>query len=84
MSMDKCAWCSGEVTDDDVRYRKRLFCSDECCDEYQDDLTTNGEPNPEELEQEFSAEDIEDIGFADEEDEDPLENDGLDCGGDDF
>ncbi|MFH1843174.1 MAG: hypothetical protein ABIF77_08190 [bacterium] len=78
MSVVHCTWCGAEITEEGVGYKGRLFCSDECCEQYQDDLEKNGEPNPEELEQDFIADDLEIYDFSDDgemitDDEDDLD-----------
>ena len=49
MKQDQCAFCGAEINEAGVEFRGLLFCSDECCEDYEDDLTVNGEPNPDEL-----------------------------------
>jgi len=65
MNVDHCTWCGAEITAEGVGYKSRLFCSDECCEEYQNDLEKNGEPNPEELEKDFIVEDLESFDYGD-------------------
>jgi hypothetical protein len=79
MSVDECAWCSAEITGESVRFKNLVFCSAECCEEYQEDLASDDEPDPGDLEGELSDEDLEDYDFDDDDDDDgELDDDLLD------
>ena len=77
MSVDECAWCSEEITGESVRFKNLVFCSAECCEEYQEDLARDDEPEPGDLDDDLSDEDLEDYDFDDDDDED-LDDDLLD------
>ena len=85
MSVNMCAWCGAEITNEGVGYQNQLFCSDECCEEYQDDLVKNGEPNPEDLEKDFNADDLDNYDFGDDDELlDDDDEDDLDFADDDY
>ncbi len=82
MKPDSCAHCGDEVGESGVEYKSRFFCSDECCEEYEDNLITNGEPDAKDL-TEAGLEDVDfaDIDFDDgEEIDEELESDYVEDG----
>jgi hypothetical protein len=75
---DICFHCGGAVEGDGIEHRGKVFCSDECCDEFEDELTTNGEPDPDDLDDEdFEVDDLEFDEDAENFDED-YDDDDLD------
>lgn len=70
-----CDHCGQEIEDGDgIRHRRRLFCSDECCEAFEDEFLTSGEPDEVDLD-----EDLDELDPLDDDDLDPLEEeDGLD------
>ncbi len=49
MDQETCAHCGGAVADGGIRHRQRMFCSDDCCEAFEDELLDTGEPAPEDL-----------------------------------
>ncbi len=68
MKQDQCAFCGAEINEAGVEFRGLFFCSDECCEDYEDNVTVNGGPNPDELDPD-DLEDMELDGVDFEEDE---------------
>ena len=69
MSSDRCAHCGVLIEEMGLEYKGLLFCSDDCCEEYEDNLLTNGEPDPAELnDEELKDLDLEDITFEEDSD----------------
>jgi len=52
MRRDQCEYCGAELDEMGIEYRGCFFCSDECCEEYEQNLAANGEPDPAELKDE--------------------------------
>jgi len=40
-----CDHCGTVVENEGIRHRRRLFCSDECCEAFEDRFMENGEPD---------------------------------------
>jgi hypothetical protein len=80
MRRDRCEYCGAELDEIGIEYRGRFFCSDECCEEYEQNLAANGEPDPAEL----KDENVEEMDFLesefteDGEIDTEFENDGYD------
>jgi len=70
MQQPYCAQCGGEVDGEGIRHRGRLFCSDECCEEFEEDFLTRGEPGVEELDGDDDDDFDEDDLDIDEDDDD--------------
>jgi hypothetical protein len=79
MSENQCTYCRAEIDEVSVEFRGLFFCSDECCEDYEDNLTINGEPNPEEL----AAGDLEEVELEEVDFEEEEDNDDFDDGFDD-
>jgi len=75
-----CAYCGGELGETEIRHRRRLFCSDECCEAFEDSFLVRGEPDPTDLAEGEVVDDDLDLD-AEDLDDDELEDDELD---DDF
>jgi hypothetical protein len=87
MSGGECAWCGEEITGEGVRSKKLVFCSAECCEEYQEDLARNLKSEADDLDEDLDSEDLEEFDFDDEEEliEDELiEDDNLSPDDDDY
>jgi len=74
-----CTRCGVEIEEAGLTHRKRLFCSDECCETWEDEFHKSGEPDAEDLNAEDLEEDVlddddldfdEDSDFEDEDDDD--------------
>ncbi len=50
MDFEVCAQCGREIEGLGILFQGRHFCSDECCEEFEELLLVNGEPDPGELE----------------------------------
>lgn len=78
-----CTQCGAEIEDSGIQFRGQVFCSDECCEEYETDFQAKDEPEIDELdpdddEIEALDEDLdEDLGYREKEnyDEDLLDDD---------
>jgi len=68
-----CHQCHLEILDDGIEHRRRQFCSDECCELFEDLFMLRGEPDPQDL-----AEAEEDLDGADL-DADDLDDEDLDA-----
>ncbi len=83
-----CAQCGVDIEDSGIQFRGHVFCSDECCEEYEMDFQEKDEPEIEEFDPE--DEDIEefdedDLGYSDKEDYDEdLDDDDFDIRPEDF
>jgi hypothetical protein len=49
MDPEICEYCGGTLQDPAIRHRQRVFCSDDCCEAFEDELVQNGEPAAEDL-----------------------------------
>ena len=88
MDFAVCAQCGKEIEDKSIVFRKRIFCSDECCEEFEEVFLKKGEPELVDLVVEdvdgFGDDDDLDLGDDDElEDEDELPEDDFDVDADD-
>lgn len=84
-----CAQCGSEIEGKPVTFRGRWFCSDDCCETFDQDFALKGEPGADDLDDEleadfeddFDEDDFdEDLGYKDDEDD---EDDGFDLDDDD-
>jgi hypothetical protein len=66
-----CTYCGAEITDQGIEFRRQLFCSDECCETWEDEFLDKGVPDLVDLE----GDDLEDDEFLDDVD---LDDDDLD------
>ena len=83
MSIKECAWCGEEIANEGIKYNKLLFCSEECCDDYQDDVASKDD-DLDDMEDDFAEGDIKELDF---EEDGFLDDDGDDSAGydkDDF
>lgn len=80
MDFSVCTQCSLEIEGKGIHYRDHVFCSDECCEEFDEELVKSGEPDLDELDEEIDEDfDDDDLGYQD--DDPDTEDDFLD---DDF
>ncbi len=75
-----CAHCGAGVEGEGIRHRRRLFCGDECCDQFEEGFLSHGGPDAKDLEEgdDSSADLFEDESVADDDDDDVLDEDALD------
>ena len=59
-----CDHCGALVEGADIRHRRRLFCSDECCEKFEDRVRNHVDPDAVELEK---ADALADDGLFDDE-----------------
>jgi hypothetical protein len=83
MDSKVCSQCGAELESMGVQFKDKVFCSDECCDEFEEQLSGETIPALEELEE---GEDKllavgDDLGYRDEAD---LDDDDLDADFDEF
>ena len=78
MKASICAQCGAEIDDAGIAFKGRTFCSDECCEEYEDLLALGGGPDAGELEDDLEegldgdlAADLDDdaLGYEDDADD---------------
>ncbi len=84
MKPGECAQCGAEFEGPGIIHRGRFFCSDECCESWEDEFARNGEPEPDELDDELVPKD--NLDFNDEAFEEDFleEDDGLEIDPDVF
>ena len=75
MELLTCTQCGAEIEGEGIRYRRRLFCSDECCETFEEGFLNHGGPDAEDLEAEAEELFDEDDLLADDEDENEVGND---------
>lgn len=66
MDLSVCSQCGTEIEGKGIHFRDRVFCSDECCDEFEEQFVDSGEPDMDDLELEDDIdEDFEedDLGY---------------------
>lgn len=75
-----CNKCGKEIEEKGIHFRGQLFCSDECCEEYEKEFQDKDEPELDKLEEDDdSGEDN-----LDYQDEDDFEEEGDNLLDDDF
>jgi hypothetical protein len=80
---NQCFQCGADIDGEGIEHRGKVFCSDECCEEFEDELTVNGAPDLDELEDE-EAYDEEDDFDDDDFDEEEMSGDDYDGDYDDY
>ena len=88
---NECNQCGGEIESSGVQFRGKSFCSDECCEKFEQEFLDKDEPVIDELEDEEDVvlssldEDLEGgLDFEEDDDEDNLLDDDYDISPDDF
>lgn len=72
-----CHQCGVEILDTDIEHRRRHFCSDECCDAFEDERLLRGGPDP--LDPDAADAELDVDGLEPEDlDAEDLEDDDLD------
>ena len=77
-----CTQCGAEIEDSGIQFRGHVFCSDPCCEEYENDFQEKDEPGIDELDPGDSAEENSDDDFGYREKDNYSDGDGD--GDDDF
>lgn len=68
MDFSVCSQCGIEIEGKGIHFRDREFCSDECCEEFEDEFSKLGEPDLESLDEDNDEDfDEEDLGYKEEE-----------------
>jgi hypothetical protein len=78
MDFSVCTQCGVEIESKGIHFRNLVFCSDECCEDYEAEFADKDEPVIDELVDEDLGpdEDLEeDLGYRDDDDGDPLDDD---------
>lgn len=80
MDFSVCAQCGVEIESKGIHFRNHVFCSDECCEEYEAEFAEKVEPVLEELvDGDPESEDLDDdLGYRDDDDSDALDDDDDD------
>ncbi len=63
--MIECAWCGDEVTGKPIRFKNMTFCSNDCRDEWEEDMEAGEEA---EFEEDLEGEEFEDEDLIDDDD----------------
>ena len=86
MDFSVCAQCGIEIEGKGIHFRDQVFCSDECCEEFEDEFSASGEPELEELDEDLESDfSEEDLGYSDEDDsQDEYLDDDYDIKPEDF
>ncbi len=85
MDFHVCARCGQEIEGMGIHFRKGVFCSDECCEEFEAELSEKIEPDLDNLEvDDFDDDDDDDLGFDDDDIDADLLDDEFDIKPEDF
>ena len=87
MDFNVCTRCGVEIESKGIHFRGHVFCSDECCEEYEADFADKDEPVIDELmKDDLGSEELDDnLGYRDGDESDSLdEDDEFDIKPEDF
>jgi hypothetical protein len=87
MEFSVCSQCGSEIEGKGIHFRDRSFCSDECCDEFEEEFVASGEPDLDELEEDIDEDfDDDDLGYdnGDSDSDDDFLDDDFDIKPEDF
>ena len=88
MDFDACSQCGKEIDGKGVQFRDRVFCSDECCDEFEEELLAKDALSIEDLddidENELMSRSHDDLGYRGDNDLEEFDEDDFDIDPDDF
>lgn len=87
MDFSVCSQCGIEIEGKGIHFRDRVFCSDECCEEFEEEFVTRGEPDIDDLDEDLTEDfDGEDLGYrdGDEEEKDDFLDDDFAINPEDF
>ncbi len=74
MDFKTCSQCGIEIEGKGIHFRDRVFCSDECCEEFEVEFAARGVPDLKELDEEVDSDLNNDLGYQEEE---PAEKDNF-------
>ncbi|MEN8007306.1 MAG: hypothetical protein ABFS42_09850 [Candidatus Krumholzibacteriota bacterium] len=80
MDFSACTQCGVDIESKGIHFRNKVFCSDECCEEYEAEFADKDEPVIDELvDEDLGPDDLEDdLGYRGDDDDDgdgPLDDD---------
>ena len=77
MDFNVCTRCGVEIESKGIHFRNKVFCSDECCEEFEAEAADKSEPVIAELvDDDLDLDDEDDLGYSeDDDDTDPLDDD---------
>ena len=77
MDFTVCTQCGVEIGSKGIHFRGHVFCSDECCEEYEAEFADKDEPVIDELmEDDLGSEELDDnLGYRDGDESDSLDHD---------
>ena len=78
MDFSVCTQCGVDIESKGIHFRNHVFCSDECCEEFDAEFAAKGGPVIEELvDEDLIPEELDDgLGYRDgDDDDDPLDDD---------
>jgi len=84
---NECTQCGAEIEETGIQYRGKVFCSDDCCEQYEQEFQDKDEPVLDELDGDDEEVEIsdEDLDYQDDDDEDDmLDDDDFDIKPEDF
>lgn len=72
-----CTQCGVEIEGKAIHFRNHVFCSDECCEEYETEFADKDEPVIDELmDEDAVSEDLDDdLGYREDDESDSLDDD---------
>ena len=82
----ECTQCGGEIEETGIQYRGKFFCSDDCCEKYEQDFLDKDEPIIDELadDEDDDLGNIENLDFEENDDEEDLLDDDYNIKPEDF
>ncbi len=80
MDFSVCTQCGVEIESKGIHFRGHVFCSDECCEEYEAEFADKDEPAIDELvDEDLASEEFdENLGYRDGNESDSLDEDDDD------
>ena len=77
MDFTVCTQCGVEIESKGIHFRGHVFCSDECCEEYEAEFADKDEPVIDELmKDDLESEELDDnVGYRDGDESDSLDDD---------
>jgi hypothetical protein len=72
MEFKSCAKCGMEIEGKGITFRGNVFCTDECCEEFEAEFAVKGGPDEDDLDEDDFDEDFDEDDFDEDDDEDDL------------